>query len=410
MSEIYEATCTAPINIAVIKYWGKRDVKLNLPTNSSLSVTLSQDNLHTKTTCRVSPKLQMDRMWLNGKEENIAASKRLNNVIIRMRNERKKLEEVDTALPKLSEMPLHICSNNNFPTAAGLASSASGFACLTYTLSKLYQLKLNNVELSCMARQGSGSACRSLHGGFVSWEMGEKEDGSDSHSIQVAGPEHWPDMEAIILVVNDAKKKTSSTLGMQNTVETSPLIQHRIKHVVPKAMDDMKAAILKKDFDAFAELTMRDSNSFHAVCADTFPPIYYMNDISRAVVQVLHDYNSAKSALNGNAQKYTAAYTFDAGPNAVIYVEKKDAPNVLGVLSRIFPADPANNIYEGFEWNNEEVDQVLSKMDNSSVYPKAGAFKRIIYTRIGDGPRILSQVYDENQSLLKLNGEPKELA
>jgi len=405
--KVYEATCTAPINIAVIKYWGKRDTKLNLPTNSSLSVTLSQDDLHTKTTCRVSPDLKADYLWLNGKEEIITQNKRLTNVINEMRAQRKKMEENDNSLPKISDYNLHICSNNNFPTAAGLASSAAGFACLTYTLATLYQLQLDNVQLSTIARTGSGSACRSLQGGYVAWEMGEKEDGSDSHAIQVATREHWPEMQAIILVVNDAKKKTSSTLGMQHTVATSPLIQHRIKYVVPKAMEDMKNAILNKDFDSFAEITMRDSNSFHAVCADTFPPIYYMNDISRAVVNAVHDYNAAKAAL-GSAQKYTVAYTFDAGPNAVLYVEKKNANNVLGVISRLFPAAVDNNIYERFTFNDKEVDEVLEKM-STPVYPQMNAFKRIIDTKVGDGPRILAKEFDENISLLKADGEPKEL-
>lgn len=409
MSTIYEATCTAPINIAVIKYWGKRDTKLLLPTNSSLSVTLSQDDLHTKTTCRAAANLDSDRLWLNGKEEAIKESKRLNNVISQMRIQRKKLEDTDASLPKLSEMHLHICSNNNFPTAAGLASSAAGFACLTFSLATLYQLNLSNTELSSMARMGSGSACRSLHSGYVAWEMGCQDNGSDSHAIQVAPKEHWPEMEALILVVNDAKKKTSSTLGMQNTVETSPLIQHRIKNVVPKAMEDMKKAILAKDFDAFAEITMRDSNSFHAVCMDTFPPIYYMNDISRAIVNTIHDFNSAVHEL-GSAQKYTAAYTFDAGPNAVIYVEKKNLDKILGVVSRIFPASPENNIYENFKINNAEVDTILSKMTSTSVYPQIGCLKRIISTRVGDGPRVLAKEYNELISLLNSNGEPKILA
>lgn len=134
---------------------------------------------------------------------------------------------------QLSSWPLRICSENNFPTAAGLASSASGFAALIYTLATLFGLPpaVDNSQLSRIARQGSGSACRSLFGGFVAWQGGEKADGSDSLAVQVASREHWPDLHALICVVSDAKKGTPSTAGMQRTVATSPLLQHRIKDV-----------------------------------------------------------------------------------------------------------------------------------------------------------------------------------
>ncbi|KAG0365319.1 diphosphomevalonate decarboxylase, partial [Mortierella sp. AD032] len=179
---VFEATCTAPVNIAVVKYWGKRDTSLILPTNSSLSVTLSQDQLHSKTTIRASADFTSDRLWLNGHEESIEKNKRLVACLRETRALRSTLESENAALPKLSQLKIHICSENNFPTAAGLASSASGYACLVYTLSKLFELPLNASDLSVVARQGSGSACRSLFGGFVAWEMGEKADGSDSRA------------------------------------------------------------------------------------------------------------------------------------------------------------------------------------------------------------------------------------
>src|SRR5690606_2101191 len=117
------------------------------------------------------------------------------------------------------------------------------------------------------------------------------EDGSDSMAVQIAPESHWPDLQAMICVVSDEKKGTSSTEGMQHTVNTSPLLQERIKHVVPERMKQMIEAIKKKDFSTFAEITMRDSNQFHAVCLDTYPPIFYMNDISRAIVRIITEYN-----------------------------------------------------------------------------------------------------------------------
>ncbi|KAK7062603.1 Peptide chain release factor 1, mitochondrial [Paramarasmius palmivorus] len=216
-------------SISFIRYWGKRDTKLILPTNSSLSVTLSQDHLRSTTTSRADPAFERDTLWLNGKEEEIKPGSRTETCIREMRTLRKtEVEDKDPNAPKLSTMKLHISSFNNFPTAAGLASSASGFAALIASLSALFQLPTHPTQLSLIARQGSGSACRSLFGGYVAWEMGSKPDGSDSHAVQVAPHTHWPDLHALICVVNDAKKGTSSTSGMQRTVETSPLLQHRL--------------------------------------------------------------------------------------------------------------------------------------------------------------------------------------
>ncbi|KAJ3005177.1 hypothetical protein NUW54_g4459 [Trametes sanguinea] len=164
---VYQATASAPVNIACIKYWGKRDTKLILPTNSSLSVTLDQDHLRSTTTSRADPSFQKDRLWLNGEEEEIKDGGRMATCIKEMKALRRELENKDSSLPKISGYPVHICSRNNFPTAAGLASSASGFAALVASLAALYQLPTDASRLSLIARQGSGSACRSLFGGFV---------------------------------------------------------------------------------------------------------------------------------------------------------------------------------------------------------------------------------------------------
>jgi diphosphomevalonate decarboxylase len=209
-------------------------------------------------------------------------------------------------------------SENNFPTAAGLASSAAGFAALIRAVADLYQLPSSPAELSKIARQGSGSACRSLFGGYVAWEAGSASDGSDSLAVPVQPTSHWPAMKALILVASAKKKDVSSTAGMQATVATSALFSARVDKVVPERMSQMATAIKDRDFSTFGELTMRDSNSFHATCADTWPPIFYMNDTSRAAVRLVEAVNEVKG-------KIICAYTFDAGPNAVIFYEDHNA-------------------------------------------------------------------------------------
>jgi diphosphomevalonate decarboxylase len=165
MAEIHRASTTAPVNIAVIKYWGKRDPKLNLPTNSSLSVTLSQNDLRTHTTASCSSSYPaQDSLLLNGEDQDVSGA-RTQACFKELRALRTQLEEKDSALPKLANLPLRIVSENNFPTAAGLASSAAGFAALVRAIANLYALPSSPTDLSRIARQGSGSACRSLSAG-----------------------------------------------------------------------------------------------------------------------------------------------------------------------------------------------------------------------------------------------------
>ncbi|WVR06247.1 diphosphomevalonate decarboxylase [Kwoniella sp. DSM 27419] len=394
---MYEATATAPVNIACIKYWGKRDTKLILPTNSSLSVTLDQDHLRSTTTSRADESFAAgDRLWLNGKEESIKEGGRLGVCIKELRGWRKAEEDRDSSLPKLSEWPLRIASYNNFPTAAGLASSASGLAALVASLARLYQLPQSPSQLSKIARQGSGSACRSLFGGFVAWREGTEPSGHDSLAEEVAPRDHWPEMHALICVVSDAKKGTSSTSGMQRTVETSTLLQERLR-IVPGRMEAISKAILDKDFESFGQITMVDSNSFHSVCLDTSPPIFYLNDVSRAIIAVVEELNRASG-------KIIAAYTFDAGPNAVIYALEENMPKVLAVIKKFFPT--AEEFEDPFKTAIADLPKDFDvKVVREGGWEK-GAVKGLIHTRVGDGPRTLSQ----EESLLNDKGEPKVLA
>ncbi|NXT08745.1 MVD1 decarboxylase, partial [Prunella fulvescens] len=285
------ATCTAPVNIAVIKYWGKRDTDLILPINSSLSVTLHQDQLKTTTTAAASRDFTEDRLWLNGKEADVGhprvqACLREGERPCPPRGRRGGSE--DSAALSLS-YKIHIASENNFPTAAGLASSAAGYACLVSALARLYGLE---EELSEVARRGSGSACRSMFGGFVQWQRGERPDGTDSLALQVAPETHWPELRVLVLVVSGEKKPVGSTAGMQTSVETSPLLKHRAEVVVPERLAQMMQHIRDRDFEGFGQLAMRDSNQFHATCLDTFPPIFYLTDVSRHIIALAHRYNA----------------------------------------------------------------------------------------------------------------------
>lgn len=265
-------------------------------------------------------------------------------------------------------------SENNFPTAAGLASSAAGFAALVRALADLYALPSTPTELSRVARQGSGSACRSLFGGYVAWEKGGALDGSDSLAVQVAPASHWPGMRAAVLVVSAAKKDVSSTNGMQATVATSRLFRHRADVVVPERMEAMKAAIQKRDFEAFAGLTMADSNQFHAVCLDTLPPIFYLNDVSRASIRVVEE-------INRVAGKSIAAYTFDAGPNCVIYYEQENEALILGVLKLYTSSVPGwGGRYESMQAS------IPAGFNVVLCEPLKEGVSRVILTGVGEGP------------------------
>ena len=193
-------------------------------------------------------------MTLNGKEENFE-----NVRIQRCLDEIKDRASKSSSCPKeLLEWKIHVDSENNFPTAAGLASSASGYACLVYSLAQLYGLKKQ--EISDIARLGSGSACRSIYGGFVRWQKGVQTDGKDSIAVQVAPASHWPDLHVLILVVNDSKKKVASTSGMSRSVVTSELIKYRVEKCVPQRIHSVTQAIKDRNFSKFAEITMKDSN------------------------------------------------------------------------------------------------------------------------------------------------------
>ncbi|XP_055618531.1 diphosphomevalonate decarboxylase [Toxorhynchites rutilus septentrionalis] len=365
-------TCIAPVNIAVIKYWGKRDEDLILPLNDSVSATLSTDHLCTKTTISTCASFTENRIVLNGKTESFE-----NPRLLRCLQEiKKRVASSESGKKDILNWKVHVQTENNFPTAAGLASSASGYACLVYTLAHLYGIEKD--EISSIARQGSGSACRSLYGGFVQWRKGDLLDGSDSIAVQLTAHDIWPEMRIVILVVNDTRKKTSSTSGMSTSVKTSKLLKYRTESCVPKHTRVLVTALNNKDFQTFGRITMQDSNQFHAVCLDTYPPCVYMNDVSHEIVNMVHQFNDLKNEIR-------VAYTFDAGPNACLYLLEKDVPELLAVVNRVFPNDKLGSP-EYIKGISVDVND-LPEASESFSPNQNNLIKYIINTKVGEGPK-----------------------
>lgn len=385
-------TVSAPTNIACIKYWGKADVKFNTPINSSVSVTLDQADLRAVTTAAASKSFEKDILWLNGVEEEGAAdSKRFRACVdgVKALAQDKTNSDGVVVMTKdeWKDVKIHISSYNTFPTAAGLASSAAGYAALVAALAQLMNAKEEyEGQLSTIARQGSGSACRSLYGGFVAWRMGTGPEWTDSLAQQVADENHWPNLRALICVVSDAKKDTSSTAGMSTSVATSKLLQYRAASVVDERMEIIEKAYLNRDFETFGQVTMADSNQFHATCLDTYPPIFYMNDVSRSIVSIVHVYNNYKGSI-------CAAYTFDAGPNAVIYTLDEHCVELGALLLHFYP-----EFGEGYISNPEfgaqvkayTVDDALMEAaKKTGRVPATEDVKMMYYTKAGPGPQNL---------------------
>ncbi len=292
-------TAIGTSNIALTKYWGKRDEKLILPTHSSISITLDE-NLRAKTSLVFSKKIKTDTFYLNGKLQDL--------------NEKEigeKFQIIDS-IRRRAGVKEHVLvvSENNFPTATGLASSAAGMTALVYTAAKALDINLSTKELSMIVRRGSGSACRSVTGGFVRWNVGNRTDGEDSYAEQIADEKYWPEINDLIAIVSEAKKEVSSRSGMRQTVKTSKLYSMR-PQLAEQLTKELEEVIRSRDFERLAEITMKDSNNLHAIMLDTYPPIIYLNEGSKEIISAIHE-------LNDSEGKPIAAYTFDAGPNAHI--------------------------------------------------------------------------------------------
>ncbi|HLQ94941.1 MAG TPA: diphosphomevalonate decarboxylase [Pseudogracilibacillus sp.] len=295
------AVAKAHTNIALIKYWGKRNESLILPTNNSLSVTL--DGLYTKTAVTFNPSLKEDLFYLN--EELISG---------------KAYEQVTQFLDKLRlmavspELYAEVTSVNKVPTAAGFASSASGFAALASAAQRALGLDLSNQELSKITRQGSGSACRSIYGGFVEWEKGVLEDGSDSFAVPVTPQNHW-DIRVAAVVLTAQEKDVSSRTGMKRTVDTSVFYDGWLDSL-PADLEGIKTGIMAKDFEKVGAIAEANCLKMHATTLGANPPFTYWTDATMAAMQTVQQLRK---------EGVPAYFTIDAGPNVkVLYLPENE--------------------------------------------------------------------------------------
>jgi diphosphomevalonate decarboxylase len=302
-----EASFEAAPNIALVKYWGVRDEALGLPYNSSLSVTL--DRLRTRTTVRFDPEMREDRFLLGRREQSEGP---LRSVV-------EFLDEV-RAIARIETHAL-VRSENNFQTASGLASSASGFAALAGAASLAVGLRLSPPALSRLARLGSGSACRSLFGGFVEWRAGTREDGRDCFARQIFPARHWTGLVDLVAIIRDAPTKpVRSAVAMQRTVATSPEYARRLREV-PRRIRAMKRAIAERDAPALFDRTIEECDSFRRVCETTRPSLDYLVPASRRVLAEVR----AANEENGTT---IAGYTHDAGAHVHVFTTRPHAPRL----------------------------------------------------------------------------------
>lgn len=293
------ATAFAPSNIALCKYWGKRNAELNLPINGSLSISLG--DLGTTTTLSVATQ---DSVNLNGQtvDAHDGFYKKVFAFIDLFRR----------------DAPVRIAVNtvNTIPTAAGLASSASGFAALTLAIHDFFTLNLPLPVLSAFARIGSGSASRSLYSGFVEWHKGEQSDGMDSfaEAIDVT----WPEFRVGLIKISTAQKKIDSREGMNRTVETS----HLYKQWPAQAEQDLttlRQAVMAKDFETLGQTAEHNALSMHATMIATWPAVLYWQPESVAAMHTVWQLRE---------QGVPVYLTMDAGPNLKLLFTQEYAQQI----------------------------------------------------------------------------------
>jgi diphosphomevalonate decarboxylase len=317
-----QATVRARSNIALVKYWGKADPALNIPAVGSISITL--DGLWTETSVRFDPELARDRLVLDGAErpDQLARVSRCLDLV-----------RAAAGVPLKAE----IVSRNNFPTGAGLASSASGFAALVGAAAAALRASWSPRELSILARRGSGSAARSVFGGFVYMHRGVAPDGSDSYAEPLADAGFWP-LRVVVAITARGEKAVGSGAGMTRSAESSPYYRAWIDSH-PGDMALARRAIADRDFPALAEVAEASCLKMHAAAMSTEPPLLYWNG---ATLDCIHRIRELR------ASGLSVFFTIDAGPQVkavcapgarpIVEAALRDLPGVLELLtSRLGP-------------------------------------------------------------------------
>ncbi|MBI4895742.1 MAG: diphosphomevalonate decarboxylase [Candidatus Aenigmarchaeota archaeon] len=305
-----KATATANANIALVKYWGKRSTDPILPQNGSISMTCN--GMTTTTTVEFSDKYKEHTVIINDEE---------------FKKDEKDIHGHIDRICKIAGINLKakVISESNFPVAAGLASSASGFSALTMAAAKAAGLNVSSKELSIITRQGSGSACRSIFGGFVEWHKGEKQDGSDSYAEEIVDKNYWPDFRMITTIVEVKKKPVSSRGGMAQTVANCPYYEGWLK-TVESDLDAVRTGIKQKDFLKVAETAEYSALKMHATMIATKPPIMYWIPAS---MEIIH---SVRQMREDGIHAY---FTMDAGPNVKVMCLTKDEKEVSKRLNEL---------------------------------------------------------------------------
>ncbi|TKR93310.1 hypothetical protein L596_007792 [Steinernema carpocapsae] len=357
-----EVVVSAPINIALVKYWGKRDETRMLPLNDSISLTV--DALCAKTRIRVGGEIESDSVNINGDDYDMTSQKRFWKCFAearKIRRERGDSEDLEECF--------EVVSKTNFPVAAGLASSAAGFAAIAFALGRLYGF--SDEEVAALARIGSGSACRSVFDGLVHWKALE-----DDKTVVEKVADNWEDLRAIILVISEQEKDVGSSIGMRRTVETSELLKYRVSHVVPERVKTLTEAYKKRDFVMMGNVVMADSDQLHAVCLDTRPALHYMNDSSRHIVKIVEVFN---------ASSFRAAYSFDAGANACVFLKHQDVPAFLATVAK-YAQISEDVISNPAKSKSTEAESLLG------VLPKNCSISNVIISTVGSGPTVIDEL------------------
>ena len=305
------ATAQASPNIAFIKYWGNRDNTLRIPSNGSISMNL--DGLYTRTTVRFQSSLTLDKLIINGHEVTGKGLDRISYILDLIRGMANIHERAE------------VMSENNFPSGAGIASSASAFAALALAGNKAAGLQLSERDLSRLARRGSGSAARSIPGGFVEWQAGASDE--DSFAFSIAAPDHW-NLVDCVAIVSAAHKKTGSTEG-HAVAPTSPLQAARVVDA-PRRLEICRKAILEQDFNTFASIVELDSDMMHAVMMTSTPALHYWKPASLEVMNRVREWR-----MDG----IPVCYTVDAGPNIHVICPETEAHVVDKKLREIRGVD-----------------------------------------------------------------------
>jgi diphosphomevalonate decarboxylase len=303
----HTATAQSSPNIAFIKYWGNRDSGLRLPVNGSISMNL--EGLFTRTSVSFQPSLALDELVINGREVTSKGLERVSGILDLVRQ--------SAGIAFRAE----VVSENNFPTGAGIASSAAAFAALALAATKAAGLDWPEAAISRLARLGSGSASRSIPSGFVEWKMGTGD--QDSFAVSIAAPEHWA-LADCVAIVAAGHKATGSTEG-HALAPTSPLQAARVADA-PRRLDLCRRAILEHNFAALAEIIELDSDMMHAVMMTSQPQLFYWKPATLAVMETVRSWR--RDGLQ-------VAYTIDAGPNVHVICPQSEMVQVAALMGEI---------------------------------------------------------------------------